>query len=177
MEAIGKRSLKGWKMSYQVLIAGLGNIFLGDDGFGVEVVRRLSAEVLPDSVRVADFGIRALHLAYDLLDGGYEKTILVDAARMGDKPGTVYLIKPDIDTLFSDTNEFPDGHAMDFRALLRLVKSLGGKPGDIYVVGCEPLQIQDEIGLSKPVADAVDEALRLIHELLAQLEQNRADHA
>lgn len=164
-------------MSQRVLIAGLGNIFLGDDGFGVEVVRRLSARVLPGSVRVADFGVRSLHLAYELLDGGYEKTILVDAAPMGDKPGTVYLIKPDLDTMFSDTGELPDAHAMDFRSVLRLVKSLGGKPADLYVVGCEPLQFEDEIGLSQPVSDAVDEALRLIHERLADWEQNRAGHA
>jgi hydrogenase maturation protease len=159
-------------MSQRILIAGLGNIFWGDDGFGVEVVRRLSAQVLPASVRVADFGIRALHLAYELFDGGYETTILVDAARMGDEPGTVYFIKPDLDTLLTDASELPDAHAMDFRSVLRLLRSLGGNPGDLYVVGCEPLQLEDEIGLSKPVADAVDEALRLIHERLADWEQS-----
>jgi hydrogenase maturation protease len=164
-------------MSQRVFIAGLGNIFLGDDGFGVEVVRRLSAEVLPQSVRVADFGVRSLHLAYELLDGSYDATILVDAARMGDRPGTVYLIKPELEAIFNDTSELPDGHAMDFRSVLRLMKSLGGNPRNIYVVGCEPLQLTDEIGLSKPVADAVDEALRLIHERLAEWEQNRANHA
>jgi hydrogenase maturation protease len=153
-------------MSQRILVAGLGNIFCGDDGFGVEVVRRLSTQVLPASVRVVDFGIRALHLAYEILDGGYETTILVDAARMGDEPGTVSLIKPDIDTLLSDTSELPDAHAMDFRSVLRLLRSLGGEPGDIYIVGCEPLQLEDGIGLSTPVAAAVDEALRLIHERL-----------
>ncbi|HEV8713764.1 MAG TPA: hydrogenase maturation protease [Candidatus Binatia bacterium] len=157
-------------MSQRILIAGLGNIFLGDDGFGVEVVRRLSTQGLSASVRVADFGIRALHLAYELLDGSYEITILVDAARMGDEPGTVYFIKPDIDTLLGDTSELPDAHAMDFRSVLHLLRSLGGKPGDLYVVGCEPLQLEDEIGLSKPVAAAVEEALRLIHERLADWE-------
>lgn len=160
-------------MSQRILIAGLGNIFWGDDGFGVEVVRRLSTQVLPGSIRVADFGIRALHLAYELLDGGYQTTVLVDAARMGDKPGTVYFIKPDLDTLWSDTSELLDAHAMDFRSVLRLVKSLGGNPGDIYIVGCEPLQLEGgAIGLSKPVADAVDEALRMIHERLTDWEQS-----
>ena len=153
-------------MSQRILVAGLGNIFCGDDGFGVEVVRRLSTQVLPASVHVVDFGIRALHLAYEILDGGYETTILVDAARVGDEPGTVSLIKPDIDTLLSDTSELPDAHAMDFRSVLRLLRSLGGEPGDIYIVGCEPLQLEDGIGLSTPVAAAVDEALRLIHERL-----------
>jgi hydrogenase maturation protease len=167
-----RRALKEQTMSQRILIVGLGNIFLGDDGFGVEVVRRLSTQVLPGSVRVADFSTRALHLAYELLDGGYHTTVLVDAARMGDKPGTVFFIKPDLDALLSDTSELVDAHAMDFRSVLRLVKSLGGKPGDIYVVGCEPLQLEDEIGLSKPVADAVNEALRLIHEKLADWEQS-----
>lgn len=164
-------------MGQRILIAGLGNIFLGDDGFGVEVVRRLSPEVLHGSVRVADFGVRALHLAYELLDDRYENTILADAARMGDRPGTVYLIKPDLEKIFSDTSALPDAHAMDFRSVLRLVKSLGGKVGHIYVVGCEPLQLEDQVGLSQPVADAVDEALRLIREKLADWEQNRAEHA
>jgi hydrogenase maturation protease len=160
-----------------VLIAGLGNIFLGDDAFGVEVVRRLSAQALPDSVRVADFGIRALHLAYELLDGRYQTTILVDAARMGDRPGTVYLIKPDLETLSDDANEFADAHAMDFTSVLRLLKLLGGNPGEIYVIGCEPLQLDEEMGLSKPVADAVDEALKLINDKLAVWQQNRSSHA
>jgi len=167
----GKRTLKEQTMSQRILVAGLGNIFLGDDGFGVEVVRRLSRQVLPASVRVADFGTRALHLAYELLDGSYRTVVLVDAARMGDAPGTVYFIQPDLDTLVSDTSELVDAHAMDFRSVLRLVKLLGGTPGDIYVVGCEPFQLEDEIGLSKPVADAVGEALRLIRERLANWEQ------
>lgn len=164
-------------MSRRVLIAGVGNIFLGDDGFGVEVARRLASNGLPESVRVADFGVRALHLAYELLDGGYEATILIDAASMGREPGAVYLIEPDIDALVGEANEVPDAHGMDFRSVLRLVKSLGGKPGRIYVVGCEPLQLADEIGLSKPVADAVDEALRLIYELVAGLGQSKANYA
>ena len=83
----------------------MGNIFLGDDGFGVEVVRRLSAQLLPESVRVADFGIRTLHLAYELLDGGYETTLLVDAAHIGDQPGTVYFIKPDLDQIVKDSSD------------------------------------------------------------------------
>jgi hydrogenase maturation protease len=162
-------------MSHRVLVAGVGNIFLGDDGFGVEVVRRLVSQSLPDSVRVADFGVRGLHLAYELLDGRYEATILVDAAPMGGEPGTVYLIEPDLDAVFAEANELPDAHGIDFRSVLRLVKWVGGKPGRIYVVSCEPLQLEDEIGLSKPVADAVDEALRLIRAVLAG--QMRANHA
>jgi hydrogenase maturation protease len=164
-------------MSHRFLIAGLGNIFLGDDGFGVEVVRRLSADSLPGSVRVADFGIRTLHLAYELLEGGYEATLLVDAARMGDQPGTVYLIKADLDGIIREASTLADAHSMDFRSVLRLVHSLGGTPGQIYVVGCEPLQLEDEIGLSKIVSDAVDEALTLIHETVTRWEKSRAGYA
>ncbi len=161
-------------MSHRFLIAGLGNIFRGDDGFGVEVVRRLRAQVLPASVRVADFGIRTLHLAYELLDGGYETTLLVDAARMGDQPGTVYLIKPDLDVIGDEASTLCDAHALDYRSVFRLLKSLGGKPGVIYLVGCEPLQLDDVIGLSKPVADAVDEALNLIHETVGGWQHSHA---
>lgn len=164
-------------MTPRVLVAGLGNIFLGDDAFGVEVVRRLSIQALPDSVRVADFGIRALHLAYELLEGRYQTTILVDAARIGDRPGTVYLIKPDLETLSDDADEFADAHAIDFRSVFRLLKLLGGDPGEIYIVGCEPLQLDEGMGLSKPVADAVDQALKLIHDKLADWQVNRAAHA
>ncbi|MEW6297467.1 MAG: hydrogenase maturation protease [Thermodesulfobacteriota bacterium] len=164
-------------MSQRILIAGLGNVFLGDDGFGVEVVRRLSTRVLPASVRVADFGVRALHLAYELLDGGYHTTIIVDAACMGGAPGTVYFIQPDLGAVFGDTHALPDAHAADFRSALHLLRSLGGEPGDLYILGCEPLRLDDGIGLSQPVAAAVDEALKLIHERLAAWEQNGVDHA
>jgi hydrogenase maturation protease len=164
-------------MRHRFLIAGLGNIFLGDDGFGVEVIRRLCARSLPASVRVADFGIRTLHLAYELLDGAYEATLLVDAARMGDQPGTVYLIKPDLDLIVRGAETLSDAHSMDFRSVLRLLYSLGGKTGEIYVVGCEPLQLDEEMGLSKPVADAIEEALKLIHETVAGWEQTGANHA
>jgi hydrogenase maturation protease len=164
-------------MSRPFLIAGLGNIFLGDDGFGVEVVRRLSADSLPGSVRVADFGIRTLHLAYELLEGAYQATLLVDAARMGHQPGTVYLIKPDVDVMLSDASTLSDAHSMDFRSVLRLIKSLGGNPREIYVVGCEPLQLDEQIGLSGIVSDAVDEALTLIRETVTRWEKSRPDHA
>ena len=94
-------------MRQRVLIAGIGNIFLGDDGFGVEVAKRLASEALPDWVRVADFGIRGLHLAYELLDTAYETTILVDATPRGGAPGTVYLIEPDLATLDAGAHTSP----------------------------------------------------------------------
>jgi hydrogenase maturation protease len=157
-------------MRPRILIAGIGNIFLGDDAFGVEVVRRLSAEALPMDVRVTDFGNRALHLAYELADGGYDETILVDSAQMGEQPGTVCLIEPDADALCDKNHCAPNAHAMDFKAVFRLVQSLGGAPGHVYVVGCEPLQLEESMGLSRPVALAVDQALALIRDKLREWE-------
>ncbi len=150
------------------LIAGVGNIFLGDDGFGVEVAQRLAGRALPDGVHVADFGIRGVHLAYELVDKGYESTILVDATSRGGEPGTVYLIEPDLDADESSGGgpDMADAHEMDPRAVFGLVRTLGGSPGKILVVGCEPACIDDAMGLSEPVAAAVEEAITLILDLV-----------
>src|SRR6188768_1968294 len=99
-------------MSQRTLVAGIGNIFLGDDGFGVEVTRRLSQEPIPDGVRVADFGIRGIHLAYELLDQQYETTVLVDATPRGGQPGTVYLIEPELESLGVGDPDLSDAHGM-----------------------------------------------------------------
>jgi hydrogenase maturation protease len=147
------------------LVAGVGNIFLGDDGFGVEVATRLARQQLPDGVRVLDTGIRARDLAYELLDGGYETAILVDAVARGGSPGTVYLIEP-------ESGEPPaaiaaiDGHAMHPEATLALVQALGGVATRILVVGCEPASLEEGVGLSQPVAAAVDQAISMVRELL-----------
>jgi hydrogenase maturation protease len=150
----------------RTLVAGIGNIFLGDDGFGVEVAQRLAREALPACSRVADFGIRTLHLAYELLDGGYDTTILVDAAARGGAPGTVYLIEPEVD--LGAPSSPADGHSITPEALLAAVKALGGTPGRMLIVGCEPASLEEGIGLSAPVAGAVDEAAQLVRELLAR---------
>ena len=149
-------------MRHRILVAGVGNIFLGDDGFGVEVAKRLATEALPDGVRVVDYGIRGVHLAYELLDGGYEMTILVDATPRGEKPGTVYLIEADLDTYSTAAVSSPDAHAMTPGAVFALLKAMGGSPGRVLIVGCEPQQTAEGIGLSAPVARAVDEAVRLV---------------
>src|SRR5436190_23545554 len=112
-------------MKRRVLIAGIGNIFLQDDGFGTEVAQRLAGEQLPDWVCVKDFGIRGVHLAYEMLDGGYDATILVDAAPRGEKPGTVYLIEPDLETVDDAEPLSLDAHGMDPRVVLQMLKSLG----------------------------------------------------
>jgi hydrogenase maturation protease len=153
-----------------VLVAGIGNIFLGDDGFGVEVVRRMAPLAFPEGVKVKDFGIRGFDLAYALMDG-YDLAILVDATPQGGPPGTLYTIEVDIDELgSSDPGGTIDTHAMNPVRVLHLVKALGGEPGPILVVGCEPGVLEDEngtIGLSAPVEAAVDEAVSMVRSLIA----------
>jgi hydrogenase maturation protease len=152
--------------SPHTLVACVGNIFLGDDGFGVEVARRLAGRQIPAGVRVADFGIRGIHLAYELADKSYETVILVDATPRGGEPGTVYLLEPDLDRLGEAASGQADAHGMDPQTVFTLLKTLGGKPGRVLIVGCEPAATEEEIGLSEPVAAAVEEAMRLILEIL-----------
>ena len=144
----------------RVLVAGVGNIFCGDDGFGVEVVRRLAAQALPPGVQVVDFGLRSRHLAYELLERGDSPTILVDAMPRGGTPGTLYLVEPETDAV--ELRSPADGHSVSPEAIIGLLRALGGSPGRLLVVGCEPAQLDEGIGLSDPVAAAVDEAIALI---------------
>jgi hydrogenase maturation protease len=157
-------------MSRRVLVAGVGNIFLGDDGFGVEVARRLSTETWPEGVQVIDFGIRGVHLAYQLLEG-YDTLILVDAASRGEPPGTVFLLEPDFaraENLERMENGFLlDAHGMDPELVLGMLKDLGGKVGRVVIVGCEPAEVVERLGLSETVTRSVDEAIRLVREVIA----------
>lgn len=154
------------------LVAGIGNIFLGDDGFGSEVARRLVAEPLPEGVKVGDFGIRGIHLAYELLDG-YDTAILIDATQQGGEPGTIYVIEPDVDAIETESGlseaGIQDAHGMDPASVIALLRSLGGTIGRLLVVGCEPEDVDDRMGLSEPVAAAVDEAVRVVRELVASV--------
>ena len=154
-------------MSRRALVAGIGNVFLGDDGFGVEVAARLSSAPLPEGVRVLDAGIRARDLAYELVGGGYETAILVDAVSRGGAPGTVYVIEPDAASIDrAASTAVADGHAMNPESTLVLVRALGGMPTRVLIVGCEPASLEEGIGLSEPVAAAVDEAIGAVRELL-----------
>ena len=155
----------------RILIAGVGNIFLGDDGFGVEVVRRLARRELPEGVEVVDFGIRGMDLAYALQDD-YELIVFVDATPRGEKPGTVYLIEPEIE---AEGEVVLDTHGMDPLKVIRLSRALGAKPTRTLVVGCEPQVVisgedYDEMlmELSEPVRAAVEEAVKLVESLVAQ---------
>jgi hydrogenase maturation protease len=153
-----------------ILVAGIGNIFLGDDAFGVEVVRRLSNRKLPESVRVADFGIRGFDLAYALQDG-YETTILVDACPHGEAPGTLYVIEPDLKV--SDDPDTPqaaiEAHAMNPVSVLRMAQAMNIEVKNVLLVGCEPETLggeEGQMGLSAPVEAAVEEAVKLVESLI-----------
>jgi hydrogenase maturation protease len=150
-------------MAARVLVAGVGNLFLGDDGFGPEVARRLAGRSLPAGVRVVDYGIRGMHLAYDLLEG-YDELVILDAAPRGGRPGDVVVLE--VGEGDFGTGEF-DGHGMEPTAVLSSLGSLGGRLPRTYVVGCEPADIDEGIGLSPSVAAAVDPAVDAVLRLLA----------
>src|SRR5262245_60417721 len=173
-------------MTGRMLIAGIGNIFLGDDGFGPEVAKRLGGVSLPGWVRVADYGISGMHLAYDLADD-YEAAILIDAAPRGDKPGTVTVLaptpppRPILDAAAEHRPEAGpadgtigasrlfDAHGMQPDVVLGVLDMLGGAgPARILVVGCEPASVDYGMELSEPVANAVDEAVQVVLGLVAE---------
>ncbi len=156
-----------------ILVAGIGNIFLGDDAFGVEVARRMAGLALPASVRVADFGIRGFDLAYALQDG-YETTILVDACPHGEAPGTLYVIEPDLKAL-DGPDAAPatvEAHAMNPMNVLRMAKAMNIEVKNVLLVGCEPETLggdEGQMGLSPPVEAAVDEAVKLVESLVSRI--------
>jgi len=157
--------------SDRILIAGIGNIFFGDDAFGGEVIKELIKSPLPEGVDAVDFGIRSYDLAYAIMDG-YAATILVDITARGEPPGTVYLIELDQEKIGNLEATAPDGHSLDPVAVLRLVQSLGGQIERLYLVACEPAILETEdgrIGLSESVQAAVPEAVQMIRRLIAKL--------
>jgi hydrogenase maturation protease len=157
-----------------ILVAGIGNIFKGDDAFGVEVAQRLARRPLPDGVRVVDFGIRGIDLTYALLDG-YDAAILIDAAQRGQPPGTVSIIAPEAPPADAEPPEalFIEPHDLDPAKVLRLVSALGGGCRHILLVACEPADLGDEetgaMGLSPPVTAAVEEAVAAVERLIAEM--------
>lgn len=158
----------------KTLIAGVGNIFLGDDGFGVEVVRRLGEHRLRDGVEVVDIGVRGVHLAYQMLDG-YHTVLLVDASARGAEPGTVHFLDATAPAGARPHDTALDGHHMTPDTVLALLDTLsagtdGRRPERVLVVGCEPADVAEGIGLSEPVDAAVDEAVGLILRLVGTAE-------
>lgn len=156
------------------LVACIGNIFLGDDGFGCEVARALVSVALPSGVKVVDYGIRGFDLAYALLEP-YESVIIVDAIARGSRPGTVYLLQPARDAGSEDQYATPNPHSMNPAHLLAMARFLGDVPAEIYIVGCEPLdfgdQLEGRMGLSPTVAASVPEAVRVVVELVERIHQ------
>jgi hydrogenase maturation protease len=159
-------------MTGRTLVAGIGNVFLSDDAFGVEVANRLVGRDLPEGVRVEDFGIRGIHLAYELLEG-YDALVLVDAVPMGEPPGTLALIAPDTDTgpgpPGAEYVPAVDAHTMSPDVVLTTLARLGGSVERIVIVGCQPADLQEGMGLSPAVEAAVDAAADLCLEVVADI--------
>ena len=159
----------------RVLVAGIGNVFLGDDGFGVEVVTRLAGRRLPASVQVGDYGIRGFDLAYALMED-YDAAILVDALPLGREAGALGVLEPDLVEL--DGLGLVDGHGMNPVEVFRLVKQFGGRlPPTLLIVGCQPgtfgPENEGQLGLSDPVAASVDEAVGLVESLMERVTQRQ----
>ncbi len=157
------------------LIAGIGNIFLGDDAFGCEVVKELTKRVWPEDVRVVDFGIRGFDLAYALLED-YEVVILVDATPRGETPGTLYTIEPDLNEIESADlgRAVVETHGMNPMKVLGMVKSMGGSFQKILLVGCEPETFgpeEGQMGLSSVVQAVVPQAVSIIERLVERYQQ------
>lgn len=159
----------------RILVAGIGNVFLQDDGFGPEVVRRLQERALPPGVRVFDFGTGGLNLAYETMRG-YDALVLVDASRQGGEPGTLYVIEPDPADLDAPPPEGSerdplDPHAMDPMSVLRFVKSVVGWPGPVRIVACEPQAWYDVgLGLTPVIAEASERAVALVEQTVRELQ-------
>ena len=153
----------------RILVAGIGNIFFGDDAFGCEVAQGLLQTQLPAEVCVNDYGIRGYDLAYAMLEPN-DAVILIDAVPRGAEPGTVFLLELDLNQLDKAETESVNAHAMNPVAVLQLVRSLGGSPQKIYLIGCEPAVLEtEELGLSEKVKTAVPVALEMTRELIAKL--------
>jgi hydrogenase maturation protease len=156
--------------SARILVAGLGNVFFGDDGFGVETAARFNGRTLPAGVQVVDFGIRSYDLAYALTSDRYDAAILVDATARGGAPGDIYVLRPDLDHASEPAPA--NAHAMTPDTVLRMARTFGPLPGQILVVGCEPETLGGEegrLGLSETVNAAVDRAITIVQSLVTRI--------
>lgn len=168
-------------MTATILIAGIGNVFLGDDAFGVEVARSLLKRSLPACVSVKDFGIRGFDLAYALLDP-WHTIILLDALPRGEIPGTLFVMEPDLSRMGSASS--PDiafnAHGMDPVRVLNLAASIGSISAEVFIVGCEPQDFGDELegrmGLSLTVESVVEDASDMVERLIARILETQAEH-
>lgn len=164
------------ELEKQILVAGVGNAFLADDGFGGAVAARLGERELPSGVTVMDFGTGGLDLAYEVMRG-YDALVIVDISRQGGEPGTLYLIEPSEDEVEAgiEDGELIDPHGMDPKTVLRFVRAVGGWPGKVVVVACEPARVEEMgLELSDDVAAVVDRAVETV---LEQVDELRTDAA
>ncbi|HEY2651644.1 MAG TPA: hydrogenase maturation protease [Solirubrobacteraceae bacterium] len=155
-----------------ILIAGVGSAWLRDDGFGGEVARRLSDRCLPAGVDVMDAGTGGLDLAYEVMRG-YDALVILDVSKQGGEPGTLYVMEPNEESVPGaiDDGETINPHGMDPQTVLRFVKSVGAWPGRVVVIACEPADVEEMgWGLSGPVEDAIERALDLVLETVAELQ-------
>jgi hydrogenase maturation protease len=161
----------------QILVAGIGNAWMRDDGFGGEVAKLLEQRELPAGVRVMDFGSGGLDLAYEVMRG-YDALILIDVSRQGDKPGTLYVMEADPDDVDGqvEDGQMLDPHGMDPQTVLRFVKYVGGWPGRVIVIACEPEVIEDlGFGLSDPVKGSLGRAADVVIGTIAELGSDPAE--
>jgi hydrogenase maturation protease len=159
-----------------ILVAGIGNAWMRDDGFGGEVARRLQAQALPQGVAVMDAGTGGLDLAYEVMRG-YDALVILDVSRQGGEPGTLYVIEPDEGSVAGaiEDGDVINPHGMDPQTVLRFVKSAGAWPGRVIVIGCEPGDVEDAgWGLTERVADAVERAAALVLETIEALRAEAA---
>ncbi|CAN5443655.1 hypothetical protein BH10ACT11_BH10ACT11_06990 [soil metagenome] len=154
----------------RILVAGIGNAWLGDDGFGSEVAERLMAQEVSSEVKILDFGSGGLDLAYEVMRG-YDALLMVDVSRQGGEPGTLYVMEPDADEIEPiGDGEVVSPHGMDPLTVLRFVKTVGGWPGKIRIVACEPGNVEDlGMGLTPEVTTAIEGAVNLVNEQIAEL--------
>ena len=160
----------------QILVAGIGNAWLKDDGFGGEVVKRLNARELPEGAAVFDFGTGGLDLAYEVMRG-YDALVLIDVSRQGEPPGTLYVmeaLEEEAEAGIED-GQVLNPHGMDPQTVLRFIKTLGAWPGKVVVVACEPAEVEEMgLGLSPEVERAVDGAVDHVIETIGQLGSDAA---
>jgi hydrogenase maturation protease len=156
----------------RMLVAGVGNIFLSDDGFGSEVLRRMAGVPTPPDVHLVDIGIRGVHLAYQLLDG-YDVLVVVDAAQRGHAPGTVTLVTVDQTQVVDNAAQVAEGeaplvdaHGLEPGAILAMLGSLGGAVSEVYLVACEPVSVEEGLGLSPEVEAGIGPAIALVEQLM-----------
>lgn len=173
VEPLGEEVDPAAVISRRILVAGIGNVFLGDDGFGIALVDRLARRALPPGVEAVDFGIRGMDLAFAMQDG-YDAVILLDATPRGERPGTLYVIEAGSDG--DPPPVTPDAHDMTPAKVLGLLHSFGGVPPPTYVIGCEPqTRVSSDgdedfiVALSEPVLAAIGPAIKLVEDLLVQI--------